>query len=220
MTLWDEVKKQAKVAGNAAAVAGKKAKIRAEMILLDNKVVSRKQQFGIDLYDFLHNVHCNNQNMILSDTGMMEHLQPSFIRALKDTKALEAKVRVKNADLEANLAKRSEAFPVPAVEWTGKLQNAGKSASLYGGETKIRTEISLLDSQLTRRKQEFGVGVYDIFVTQEDLHNWLPKDRDVRFLYDQTRRDITNIDDEKDRKSSDLAVLGSETSSSNAEPGY
>merc|ERR1711862_503953 len=144
----------------------------------------------------------------------MENVQVPFIKVIKETKALEAKKKVKNGELEQNQISRAAAFPIPAEDWQGKMRNAGKSASLYGGESKIRTEMSLLESQLTRRKQEFGMEVYGIFVQMEDTQNWLPRDRDVRFLYDQARRDVTKLEDEKDQKASDLAVLGSETTSS------
>jgi len=214
MSLWEDVKKMGQKAGKAATVAANKAKLKTEMLLLDNRCVSRKQAFGIDLYDHLIKLHETNPEMIMMETGIMENVQVSFIKALKDTKALEAKKKVKTAELQENQSARAAAFPVPAEDWQGKVRNAGKSASLYGGESKIRTEMSLIESQLKRRKQEFGMEVYDIFVSFEDTQNWLPRDRDVRYLYDQTRRDITKLEDEKDQKASDLAVLGSETTSS------
>jgi len=52
-TAVDHVRMAAKSAGKRASIAGQKGKLRAEILLMDNKINARKMKFGVELYDFL-----------------------------------------------------------------------------------------------------------------------------------------------------------------------
>lgn len=215
-SLWDDVKKAASVAGRKASIAGQKAKIRTEMMMLDNKVKKRKQQFGVELYDFLVPFAEKDPSFIIeSDT--LTHIQGLFVTAFKDNKALLQKKAAKSHDLNRVAEKRAVAFPTPAENIQEKIVNVGKSARMTGEETGIKNQIGVLEQDMRRNKKNFGIQAYVLLVQLEDNSKWLPSDRDVRFFYDQARREVGQIEQEKKQKEADLGVLGLEIQPSSRE---
>lgn len=205
-SLWNDVKAGAKVAGKKASIAGQKAKTRADILLMDNRIKARKQHFGIELYDFLVPFAEKDPHFIIeSDT--LTNIQGHFVTAFKDNKAILLKKSLKQRDLENVAEQRANAFPVPAETFGGKMKNAGKAAGMTGRETKIKTEIAMMEREMKSNKQKFGVETYHLLVKLEDDEKWLPSDRDVRFFYDQARREIMAMETDKGNKKAELAVL-------------
>jgi hypothetical protein len=205
-SLWNDVRAAAKVARKKASVAGQKAKIHAELAMMKNRIKGRKQHFGVELYDFLVPFAEKDPTFIIeSDT--LTNIQGLFVTAFKDNKALLQKKAAKAHELVRLQEKRAVAFPVPAETISEKMVNAGKSAKMTGEETAIRTKISFLEQQMRENKQNFGIHAYTLLAQLEDNSKWLPSDRDVRFFYDQTRRDISQMEQDRVAKEADLGVL-------------
>lgn len=205
-SLWNDVKAGAAVAGKRASIAGQKAKTRADILLMDNRIKARKQKLGIELYDFLVPFAEKDPHFIIeSDT--LTNIQGFFVTCFKDNKAILLKKAKKERELAELNEKRAQAFPVPAETFGGKLKNAGKAASMTGSETKIKAAIAMMEREMKANKQTFGVETYHLLVKLEDEEKWLPSDRDVRFFYDQARREIMAMEQEKGNKKAELAVL-------------
>lgn len=205
-SLWNDMKAGARVAGKRASIAGQKAKTRADILLTESRIKTRKQKFGVELYDFLVPFAEKDPHFIIeSDT--LANIQGLFVEAFKDNKAILQKKSQKERELAEIADRRANAFPVPAETFAGKLKNAGKSAAMTGSETKVKTAIAMMEREMRANKQKFGVESYDLLVRLEDHDKWLPSDRDVRFFYDQARRDITQLEVDKGNMKADLAVL-------------
>jgi hypothetical protein len=204
--LMDSMRGLAKQASKRASTAGQKAKIKTEILLMDNKIKKRKEQFGIDLYDFLV-PFAEKDPTFLIESDTLTHIQGLFVTCFKDNKALLQKKAAKENELNRVAEKRAVAFPTPAETFSEKVVNAGKSAQMTGQETGIKTKMHYLEKEMRFNKKQFGVQAYSLLVQLEDNSKWLPSDRDVRFFYDQTRREVTAMEQEKKQKEADLGVL-------------
>ena len=116
------------------------------------------------------------------------------------------RVKLKEEEAQAEVT-RASAFPTKAETVVDKMKNAGKSTYLAGGETKIKAEIAIVDTQIKNHKQKFGVALYETMVDAEDNRNYLPSDRTVRTIYDQCRQDVSNMLRNKETKQKELDML-------------
>lgn len=207
MSLWETLQGAAKKAGEAALVAGHKTRLQGEILMVDRDIKGRKQQFGIDLYDHVGPM-ANSPDFFAADDPLTESLRPPLLAAQREIAALEIKrVRTKESIAQAEI-KRKAAFPEPAVTFVDKMKNAGKSAGLAGNEAKLATDLSVVETKIKYEKQVFGERIYEIFVTLEDEKGWLPTDRTIRGMYDQTRQDVEKLQKKRAEKVAELESLG------------
>eukprot|EP00526_Cylindrotheca_closterium_P015713 CAMPEP_0113625122 /NCGR_PEP_ID=MMETSP0017_2-20120614/12973_1 /TAXON_ID=2856 /ORGANISM="Cylindrotheca closterium" /LENGTH=265 /DNA_ID=CAMNT_0000535219 /DNA_START=262 /DNA_END=1059 /DNA_ORIENTATION=+ /assembly_acc=CAM_ASM_000147 len=219
MPLWDSVKAGAAAAANKAAdatkIAAHKTKLKADLVLCDRDINNCKKAFGVSMYDHISPLS-QTADFYAANDDLTEILRPPLIIAQKEIQALAAK-RVKlKEDLAAAEARRAGAFPTPAETAGQKVINFGKASAMHSNETKIKAEISMLDARIKGFKQEFGLSLFAILVEAEDTRGYLPSDRQVRSIYDQTRQDINKLLAKKEKKSEELKALsGGNTESSN-----
>lgn len=209
-TVMDRVQKAAAVAGKRASIVGQKGKINFDLTMMDRKINARKQKFGVELYDHLV-VQAENEPTFMIEGAALDNIQGLFVTAYKDNKAILQKKAKKQNDLTVVSEQRSIAFPIPAVSIGEKMANAGKAASFTGREQVIKTKMSAMEREMKSNKQNFGVQTYALLVNLEDNIKWLPSDRDVRFFYDQTRRDVMQMEQDRKQKEADRSILGLET---------
>ena len=206
MSLWNSVKGVANKAGQASKVAAQKTKLRADMVLIDREMKNRRMQFGMTMYDYVSPLSEHAEFYAASDP-LTEILRPALILAQKDIKNLANKrVKLKEAQAAAGV-KRAAAFPAKAETWGDSFKNAGKSSVMHGSETKLKTELAILDRKINSIKQTFGLNLFDVFVEAEDTKGFLPTDRQVRRIYDLARGDIQKLEAEKDNKMRDWEAL-------------
>ena len=206
MSFWDKVKNVANKGMDAGKLAAHKTRLRTEMIMIDRDIKSRKQTFGIMMYDHLSPLS-QSADFYAANDELTNMLRPHLIETQREIQALAAKrVKLKEQQAQAEVT-RASAFPTKAETVVDKMKNAGKSTYLAGGETKIKAEIVIVDTQIKNYKQKFGVALYDTMVDAEDNRNYLPSDRTVRTYYDQCRQDITNMLRNKDMKQKELDTL-------------
>lgn len=221
MPLWDSVKAGAAAAATKAADATKlaahKTKLKADILMCDRDVNNCKKAFGVAMYDHISPLS-QTADFYAANDELTEILRPPLIIAQKEIQALAAK-RVKlKEDLAAAEARRAGAFPTPAETATEKVRNFGKASAMHSNETKIKAEISMLDARIKGFKQDFGLSLFGILVEAEDTRGYLPSDRQVRSIYDQTRQDISKLLAKKEKKSEELKSLsGGNTQSSNSQ---
>jgi hypothetical protein len=207
MSLWDSVKGVANKAGRASKVAAQKTKLRADMVLIDRDVKNRKMSFGMTMYDYVSPLS-QQPDFYAATDPLTEILRPHLILAQKEISAMANKrTKLKEAQATA-IAKRAGAFPTKAETWGDSFKNAGKSSVMHGSETKLKTELAILERKINSIKQMFGLSLFDTFVEAEDTKGFLPTDRQVRSIYDNTRADIVLLEAKKDNKMRELEALG------------
>eukprot|EP00980_Cylindrotheca_fusiformis_P010129 scaffold2253_cov119-Cylindrotheca_fusiformis.AAC.4 len=222
MPLWDNVKAKATQAATKAAdatkLAAQKTKLKTDLVLCDREIVGCKKAFGVSMYDHISPLS-QTADFYAADDDLTEIIRPPLIAAQKEIQALAAK-RVKLKETLASAeAKRAGAFPTPAESAGQKVMNFGKASAMHSNEAKIKAEISMLDSRIKGHKQDFGLALFGVLVDAEDNRGYLPTDRQVRSIYDQTRQDIQKIELKKKKKTEELKALGganSATTSSTA----
>lgn len=216
MPLWDNVKAgaaaAAKKTADATKLAAQKTKLKADILLCDREVVGCKKAFGVSMYDHISPLS-QTADFYAADDDLTEIIRPPLIVSQKEIQALAAKrVKLKES-LAAAEAKRAGAFPTPAETAGQKVMNFGKASAMHSNETKIKAEVSMLDTRIRGHKQDFGVSLFSVLVEAEDNRGYLPTDRQVRSIYDQTRQDIQKIQQKKQKKSEELKGLGGNPSS-------
>ena len=104
---------------NAGKVAGKKTKIRAELVILDRKIPSRQKAFGIELYDELNAMTCS-QDFYSTNDQTISTVRPHLLATDREIRALSNKKIEAKGNLDIAVARRAEAFPVKAANWKEK----------------------------------------------------------------------------------------------------
>jgi hypothetical protein len=156
MSLWDSVKGVANKAGRASKVAAQKTKLRADMVLIDRDVKNRKMSFGMTMYDYVSPLS-QQPDFYAATDPLTEILRPHLILAQKEISAMANKrTKLKEAQATA-IAKRAGAFPTKAETWGDSFKNAGKSSVMHGSETKLKTELAILERKINSIKQTFGL---------------------------------------------------------------
>lgn len=93
-----------KLAGKAVIDAGAKTMLKTDIVFLDREIKSRKQTFGVEIYDLMAEVESDNT---LSTTDKETKIRTSFDGARKDIAVIQAKKECKieeMAVLEAETA--------------------------------------------------------------------------------------------------------------------
>lgn len=149
--------------------AGTKAKIQGEMALLDRQAKTRKQQFGVDLYDLLDRLDRSNS---LGSAGSTSVKAPMFLGTQSQKikhifDATQVQIRTLQDDHDAK-AQEVEHLQVnrerarPAVTGQEKMQRAGEWISSNSSEAKLKTEMHLLQRKIKQYKEEFGLAVFEL----------------------------------------------------------
>jgi hypothetical protein len=210
MSFWDSISAGAKKAGDATKLAAYKTKLRTDILMTDREIQNAKRAFGVSMYDHVSPLSQSSDFYAATD-DLTTILRPPLINAQKEIQALAAKrVKLKEALASAE-ALRAGAFPTKAETVGQKFMNFGKAGYMHSGETKIKTELALLDRQIKGYKQGFGLELFDVLASAEDERGYLPTDRQVRSIYDTTRGDITRMEAKKRSKGEELAQLGGTT---------
>ncbi|KAL7556465.1 hypothetical protein ACA910_006178 [Epithemia clementina (nom. ined.)] len=156
MGLWDKVK-----AGT------KKTRLQGELALLDREMTNRKYAFGVELYNLLVTdakvygggvISSNSKAFQLQQT----HLSEPFEACRSDIRDLEAQQQAHRNEQEILQASRMRGEP-PSTAGE-HLAKAGQWVSTNAVETKLEAQIKLLDRDIRRRKEMFGVQAYDSYL--------------------------------------------------------
>jgi len=207
--LWGAVKKQGLKVGKRASVTTQKAKLRAEMMLVDNRIQNRKELFGVDLYDSLV-IHAEQDPTFIIESETLDNIRGFFVTCFKDNKALLQKRALQQQRLVELDEQREVAYPkVPCETIGGQMKNGCKAANFARQETSCKAQKAMIEREMQVNKKKFGVDTYRLLCRLEDGDaKWLPSDRDVRFLYDQARRDIGELLVEKQQKIVSISLVG------------
>ncbi|GAX14565.1 hypothetical protein FisN_6Lh343 [Fistulifera solaris] len=216
--LWSTVIKGAAAVGQVAGQASMQAKCKADLMFIDRELTNRQYAFGVQLYDYVAPL-AKHHSFYSSDDLLTASIQPHFIAAQREIAALEIKVGKLKQKVQLTGVQKA-ASCAPATNWQEKLANAGKTTAYAGKEVALTTELSIVQGQITKHKQEFGVKMYADLEKLEDTQQWLPTDREIRSFYDICRRDVEKIRRKRTEKEKELAELSGEsvTEQSNGVP--
>lgn len=193
---------------NAGKNAGRKAKIRAELLILDRRMNGRKKAFGIEIYDELSNMTCS-QDFYSTSNELISLVRPHLLSADREIRALSNKQLQAKGDLEIAVARRAEAFPVKASNWKEKASNAATATGMISNETKFKTRVALVNSQMNNIKEKLGLQLFPTLdetfsntgTGQLPVH--CPTDKDVntiRFVFQKCKTDLDEIERTKKQK--------------------
>lgn len=221
-SLWDSVKSMTAQASAAAMVAGKKAKLRTDILWADRELQVRQRRFGLELYNHVAPMSKeanfwqgnDGSNGIGLDDKLMNALRPALLETQREIAVLELRrVQQKERINQAEVT-RQAAFPKKAETLGEKVLNAGFAAGYAGNSAKLKAELAMTEAQIKGHQEEFGIRMYQIFSELEDTQGWLPTDRHIRAMYDQTRRDLEQIELKRAAKKSELTGQASPASKS------
>mmetsp|Transcript_4411 Transcript_4411/g.8506 ORF Transcript_4411/g.8506 Transcript_4411/m.8506 type:complete len:222 (-) Transcript_4411:118-783(-) len=141
--------------------AGKKAKLKAEILLLERSITNRKKQFGIDLYNDLQDITCQQEFYATTDQTI-DAVRPELLSLDREMRALDAKRMRAKGNLDLAEDTKREAFHVPATNWKERAANVGKGAGMVAIETKIKAELRVIHAQMHALKESFGITMYAV----------------------------------------------------------
>lgn len=153
--------------------AGVKAKIQGEMALLDRQAKTRKQKFGVDLYNLLDRLdRSNSLGSAGSSSSAASVKAPMFlgtqsqkIKHIFDATQLQNRSLQDDHDAKAQEVEHLQVNrdrARPAVTGQEKMQRAGQWISSNSSEAKLRTEMALLERKIKQKKEEFGLAVFEL----------------------------------------------------------
>jgi hypothetical protein len=215
MSLWDTVlasasaaaASAAKATGDATAVVATRAKLSADLLVIDRDITARMEKFGVEMYAHLEGI-TSTQEFYVADDRLINIIRPTLIRAQREVAAYERKSAAMKGKVNLAEAERvGTASIIYAPSIGEKLMNAAKFAAAGAKEAANKTELAMLERQILGFKEEFGVNLYPIFASMEDNEGWLPTDRKVRSLYDGAREDIAKMELAKDEKREQIKQL-------------
>jgi hypothetical protein len=166
------------------------------------------------MYDYLSPL-TQSQNFYAAGDKLTTLVRPLMISAQKEIQALAARRVKQKEELAKAETNRAAAFPTKSESVGQSLFNFGKAGYLHGGETKIKTELSVTDRLIKGHKEDFGVALFDAFVYAEDKEGFLPTDRQIRNVYDTARGDIDALEKQKKAKEEEIVSLGGKRISDN-----
>lgn len=210
-TIWDSVvasaTKAATQAGEATQVVATKAKLHADILLIDKDIHARKEKFGVEMYAHLESI-TSTQEFYVADDRLINIIRPTLIKAQREVAAYERKRDAMKGKVNMAEASRSGSASIFGASTIGeKFMNAAKYAAAGAKEAASKTELAMLERQILGFKEEFGVELYPIFESMEDNEGWLPTDRKVRSLYDSAREDIAQMLKTQEEKREQIKAL-------------
>lgn len=211
MSFQDRAKRIASSVGAKVGQAAGTAKLRADLALVDREIGSRRRRFGIELYERLgptvstQEFYSEEGGGGMGDQRLAGLVRPSLIAAHREVAALDNKIVSLKGQISAAEVARVSAFGAAAESFGDKVAKAGRTASKAGSEGKLKTELALLERKARAIKEDFGMEMYGKMMELEEAENWLPKDRDVRSIYDRCRQDIEAIELKREQKKLELA---------------
>ena len=215
MSIWDSmvasasraVTQAATQAGEVTAVVATKAKLSADLLVIDRDITCRMERFGVEMYAHLEGI-TSTQEFYVADDRLINIIRPTLISAQREVAAYERKRDAMRGRVSLAEAERCGTASIIYASTVGeKLANAAKFAVAGAKEAANKTELAMLERQILGFKEEFGTRLYPIFASMEDDEGWLPTDRKVRSLYDAAREDIAKMQAAKDEKREQMRRL-------------
>lgn len=207
MSAWDQFNYYAGKAGATMLAAGQRAKLRAEIALIDNQKSNRIHAFGVEMYNYLDPL-TQSASFWSGDDFLTKLLRGPLIEAQREIKALTNRLNKLKEKYSMAQTKRRATFATKSENWQGTLKTAGKTTVLAGKEGNIRTEIYVVETEILAEKHKFGDVLFEILSKKEDDDGYIATEREVRKIFDKARSDLSNIEKTRKEKDQEVVALG------------
>jgi len=200
---------------NAGKAAGQKAKIKAEIVMLDRQIVARKKALGKEMYDELGYITCS-QDFYSTNDRTISAIRPLILACDREIRALSNKNLQAKGNLDIAKARRAEAFPTRANSLKERAQNAATATGMLSNETKIKTEMAVVNSKMNHIKEKFGMDLYPVLdeislqigMGQVPVHCSTDKDINaIRAIFQKCNTDVQDIQRSKANKKQQIDAL-------------
>jgi hypothetical protein len=133
----------------------RKAKLRADIVLIDREITTHKHNFGIELYDALVEYERLHKKL----PNKYESVTTEFEQCRRDVTMHGNSIDAKQLEIERHFVTRERI--APAIEMSQKAKNLGTSLSSQSNQVKLQAQIKLLERDIQNRKGAFGIAVAD-----------------------------------------------------------
>ncbi|GKY91804.1 hypothetical protein MPSEU_000152100 [Mayamaea pseudoterrestris] len=203
-------------AWNRVKNEGAKAKLQAELKLLDREVNKRQKLFGVDLYDLL------SQQAKLAP-AFMSKLQAQVKEPYDQAKHDITKLQMDRLHLQEqiDLVQCNADRARPAYTTKGHLIKAGQTIKDTGIEAKLQAQVVLLDRNIKMRKETFGVDVFTLLQANPEaaknnlIGNMAAKlssrEQEIQKCIEKAKHDVTFIIKKKEYKEREIKERSSGT---------
>eukprot|EP00581_Thalassiosira_minuscula_P007363 CAMPEP_0183703224 /NCGR_PEP_ID=MMETSP0737-20130205/1047_1 /TAXON_ID=385413 /ORGANISM="Thalassiosira miniscula, Strain CCMP1093" /LENGTH=151 /DNA_ID=CAMNT_0025929943 /DNA_START=116 /DNA_END=568 /DNA_ORIENTATION=+ len=142
-SMWDNVvasaTKAATQAGEATQVAANRAKLHADLLVIDRDMHARKEKFGVEMYAHLEAI-TSTQEFYVADDRLINVLRPTLIKAQREVAAYERKRDAMKGKVNTAEANRSGTASIFGAATIGeKIMNAAKYAAAGAKEAATKT---------------------------------------------------------------------------------
>lgn len=155
-SLWDKAK-----------AGAKRTKLQGELVMLEREIKGRKAAFGVELYDILSadpksfGGNIMGQNVKVSQLHKPELSEP-YELCKADIYDLEAQQQSFQKEQD-HLAHQRESFG-PATTTGEHFSKAGNWMTTNAQEIGLTAKAKMLDRDIKKRKETFGIIVYEQYV--------------------------------------------------------
>lgn len=200
--------------------AGLKAKLKAEIMLLDRDITKIHKSFGILMYDTLSDL-TTQQDFYATNDILITIVRPLLLTADRELRALDGRRLQAKGNLDIVSEKRETTFGKkstnpPATNWKEKARNFRTSTGIVAEETKIKANIKLIDNKAKQIKEDFGIKMYAeltmFFSTNTISPVPVHSDTDnvtniIRGMYQTCKSDVDEINRQKSSKEEEIREL-------------
>ena len=140
---------------------GVKAKLQGECAMLDREIKARKTKFGVELYDLIRKQEKEApvKNMADIQGSFKSRIKEQWDKVREDIRQLEDKKAAFEVERTHEEVRRERGAPAVSVE--ERMAKAGSFVSSTGKETKLMAQIAMVDRDIKRRKEQFGIDVFE-----------------------------------------------------------
>jgi hypothetical protein len=145
-----------------------KAKLRADIVLIDREIQTQKHNFGIEFYDALveyERMHKKLPNKY-ENGKQCDNLTTEFEQCRRDVTMHGNSIDAKQLEMERHSVTRERI--APAIEMSQKAKNLGTSITSQSNQVKLQAQIKLLERDIQNRKGAFGIAIADALLSSSN----------------------------------------------------
>jgi len=196
-SFWGKVKDIAQESLNVASTTSKRAKLNVELKFIERDINRRIRAFGVEIYPLISK-WIKQPEFYASEnvnTSTMDSIRTTIVYASKEVLALEAKIGELEMEEARFIEERRDKFHSvsSSKDVMEGLKNVGDTVQASGGEAKVKAELALRRSEISRHKQDMGVKLYKSLGTFESDNELFTGDQSVRSCYDKCRKEVEDL---------------------------
>jgi len=96
-------------AGKTIVDSGSRAMLKTDIVFLEREIKSRKQRFGIEVYELMEQLETDTSNMSMQEKE--KKIRLAFDSARKDIAVIKAKIDCKKDELEEDASNATSNIP-------------------------------------------------------------------------------------------------------------